>query len=70
MDNFGEADAMVEQEEDTLVETYRNWPIYEDVGGELYVTITGDELWCTSINDAHKEIDRAIKKWGKRNATH
>jgi enolase len=68
-----EARAMSEHEfyddsEDEIVEKYRNWPIYEDVGGELFVTITGDELYCTNIKDAHKEIDKAIKKWGKRRA--
>lgn len=53
-----------EEIEDEIVERYRNWPIYKDVGGELYVTITGEELWCKDVNDARKEIDKGIKQWG------
>ena len=64
MDGF-EDEYVPEQEEDEIVERYRNWPVYKDVGGRLYIGKIGDELYCTDLKDAHKEIDKKIKKWNR-----
>lgn len=55
-------------EEDDIIDRYRNWPIRVDDDGDLSVTINGVQLYCTDINDAHKEIDKAIKSWGRKKA--
>ena len=62
MDDFDFGPEFIDELEDEVVEKYRNWPIYKDVGGELYIGHIGEETHCTSIDDAHKEIDKKIKK--------
>ena len=47
------------------VDRYRNWPIYKGIGTWLYVIISGNKIDCINIKDAHKEIDKSIKKWNK-----
>lgn len=66
MDGFDEF--LPEQEDDEVAEVYRNWKIREDVGGKLYIRVLEGEIYCNSIDDAKKEIDKRIKKWGKQNA--
>lgn len=63
--DFDDLDAFDPEQEDEVIERYRNWAIYQDVGSEIYVVIKDNEVYCDSIELAKKEIDKAIKAWNK-----
>ena len=65
MDDFDFGPEFIDELEDEVVEKYRNWSIRKDVGGQLYIGNIGEETYCTDLKDAHKEIDKKIKKWNK-----